>query len=272
MSYPKEASELSRESKKSLPEGQSQVRHALIIAAGRGSRFGKTTHAMPKPLIPVANVPIILRTILTARRAGITHFTVVTGYQAKMLDQFLDRQMFSGLEVQSLYNSNWQRPNGLSVLRAKGHLPEPFFLLMSDHLFEEQILHALFRTPLSPGHCRLAVDFHPQNVLDLNDATKVQVADGHVENIGKEIKPYNGIDTGIFLCTHAIFDTLEASVAEGRESLSEGVLKLARKRCVEAANIGDLFWQDVDNETDLREGERKLVKLLINNDVNQQGG
>lgn len=268
MPYPKNAIDLSPECKQASFDNHSQVRHALIIAAGRGSRFGKATHAMPKSLIPVGNVPIILRTILTARKAGITHFTVVTGYQAKILDQFLDRQMFSDLAVQSLYNEDWQRPNGLSVLRASGHLPESFLLLMSDHLFEEQILHTLLGTPLVAGHCRLAVDFHPENVLDLDDATKVQVTDGHIDNIGKAIKPYNGIDTGIFLCSQALFEALEASAAEGRESLSEGVLHLARQRRVEAANIGDLFWQDVDNERDLREGEKKLVKLLFSNEGN----
>ena len=72
-------------------------------------------------------------------------------------------------------------------------------------------------------HCRLAVDFHPERISDLADATKVAVRDGRVTDIGKEITNYNAIDTGIFLCTRGIFEALETAISRGRETLSDGV-------------------------------------------------
>jgi 1L-myo-inositol 1-phosphate cytidylyltransferase len=112
------------------------VNHALIIAAGRGVRFGNATHLCPKPLIEVAGVPLLYRTLLTAHEAGIDHFTVVTGYEGKSLEDYLCHNTPRALRVQCLRNQEWQRPNGLSVVRAKGHLPDRFVLLMADHLFE----------------------------------------------------------------------------------------------------------------------------------------
>jgi choline kinase len=238
------------------------VNHALIIAAGRGVRFGKTTRVCPKPLIEVAGVPLLYRTLLTASKAGIDHFTVITGYEGKTLEDYLSQKIPQDLRVQCLRNEKWQRPNGLSVARAKGHLPNRFVLLMADHLFEAQILRNLVAAPLASGHCRLAVDFHPERIPDLADATKVAVEDGRVTDIGKEIINYNAVDTGIFLCTSAIFEALETAISQGKESLSDGIRGLGRCGRMEAMDIGDLFWQDIDDEAGRLVGEKRLSEVL----------
>jgi 1L-myo-inositol 1-phosphate cytidylyltransferase len=235
------------------------IRHALVIAAGMGIRFGNATQLRPKPLLMVSGVPLILRTLLSARTAGLDHFTVVTGYGAQVLEEFLDRERSDDLHIRCIHNEKWRQPNGLSVLRAKGEIPEPFVLLMCDHLFDSEILMRLLASPLPAGHCRLAVDFHPDKIMDLADATKVEVKDGRVVSIGKEIERYNGIDAGIFLCSHAIFSALEAAVSKGNESLSDGIRELARRQCMEAVDLGELFWQDIDDEATLLEGERRLL-------------
>jgi choline kinase len=228
------------------------VRHALIIAAGAGTRFGDATRFRPKPLLPVAGVPLIRRTLLTARRAGLDRFTVVTGYSTQVLEEFLRQEGPPDVNIRCLYNEKWRRPNGLSVLRAKGEVPDPFVLLMSDHLFDAEILRRLLEIPLPDRHCRLAVDFHPENVADLADATKVEVKDGRIVNIGKEIERNNGIDTGIFLCSHEIFAALEAAVSKGGESLSDGIRELASRRLMQAVDIGECFWHDARQKSNLR--------------------
>jgi len=241
-----------------------KVHHALIIAAGRGVRFGNATHLCPKPLIEVAGVPLLCRTLQTASEAGIDQFTLVTGYKSESLEDYICRKIPEGLSVKCVRNEKWQRPNGLSVVRAKGHLPDRFVLLMADHLFEAQILRDLVAAPLAPGHCRLAVDFHPERISDLADATKVAVRDGQVTAIGKEISSYNAIDTGIFLCTLGIFEALERAISKGKESLTDGIRELADCRRMEAMDIGELFWQDVDDEAGRLEGEKRLSELLQN--------
>jgi choline kinase len=237
---------------------------ALIIAAGRGIRFGAATDSRPKPLLKVAGVPLLCRILQTARRAGVDHFTVVTGYRAELLEEFLRQEISPGIQIQCLRNEKWQRPNGLSVLRAKGHLEGSFVLLMADHLFEAQILRNLIATPLPPGHCRLAVDVHPERILDLADATKVCVRDGRVTAIGKEIKNYNAIDTGIFFCSQGIFDALETAISAGKERLSDGIRELACRGRMEAMDIGGLLWQDVDDEASRLEVEKRLGQVFLN--------
>ena len=133
---------------------------------------------------------------------------------------------------------------------------------MSDHLFDVQILKNLLAAPLPPGHCRLAVDFHPEKILDLADATKVAVKNGRIRDIGKEIENYNAIDTGIFLCSDGIFGALETAISRGDESLSGGIRELAGQGRMEAMDTGGLFWQDVDDETSRLEVEKRLLTIL----------
>jgi choline kinase len=243
----------------SLRGGDVRIRHALIIAAGEGMRFGTATHLCPKPLLEVAGVPIIQRVLLSAREAGIDRFTVVTGYCAEVLEDFLSHKTPEGITVECIRNDRWRRPNGLSVLTGEGHVPDPFVLLMADHLFDAAILRKVLERPPAGDHCRLAVDLRLEKVLDLEDATKVLVEDGRVTDIGKNLKDYNAVDTGIFLCTHGIFNALRRASARGRESLSDGIRELALHRRMEALPIGDLFWQDIDTEYTLEEAEKAFL-------------
>ncbi|MDI9570004.1 MAG: NTP transferase domain-containing protein [Pseudomonadota bacterium] len=232
--------------------------HALIIAAGRGRRFHADTELRPKPLIEIDGQPLIGHIIARAARAGISRFTVVTGYRGEDLESYLARETPAGLCARCIRNPEWERPNGISVLTARDAVPEAFILLMADHLFDPRLLGKLLATPLAEGHCRLAVDFHPPGVPDLEDATKVRVADGRVLDIGKEIPHYNGIDTGVFLCTEGIFPALETAVSRERESLSEGVRELARQGRMEATDVTGLFWLDIDDEAGLIAAEAAL--------------
>lgn len=230
------------------------VRHALILAAGRGSRFESDTADRPKPLIEFRGVPLILHVIRSAGLAGINNITVITGYLGGVLEECLARRVPAEIKVRCIENREWERPNGISVLKAKGFMPGRFALLMSDHFFDPRILRKLVSVPLQDGFCRLAVDFNPSGVPVLEDATKVLAINGKVLDIGKKIDRYNGIDTGLFLCSDGIFSALEASVFKGREGgLSDGIRELARQGKAESMDIGGLFWRDVDDEAGLLE-------------------
>jgi choline kinase len=106
------------------------------------------------------------------------------------------------VKITYIHNDDWELGNGLSVLKAREHLPNSFLLLMSDHLFDPGILQDLIRKPSGQGEITLAVDSITTNALiDMDDVTRVMSENGKVRDIGKGLGEYNGFDTGIFLCT-----------------------------------------------------------------------
>lgn len=235
---------------------------ALIIAAGAGSRLQEVTGSAPKSLHKIAGVPILKRIIMTARKAGIERFVIVTGYEADQLHALLDHDEQVGDCIDWVHNDRWQLPNGVSALAARPLINEPFVLLMADHLFEENTLTRLLETPIADDECMLAVDRKIDAIFDLDDATKVYDEDGRIVHISKTLADYNAVDTGMFLCTPALFDALESSLTDDGCSLSDGIQDLAQRGKMRTHDIGSGFWQDVDTPDMLAHAEKTMLKRL----------
>jgi CDP-L-myo-inositol myo-inositolphosphotransferase len=241
-----------------------RARKCLILAAGRGSRLAGWGAA--KPRLRLLGVPLIERVILTAQRAGLSDFTVVTGYDGERLRKLLDElALRRGLCLDTVVNPEWKTAgNGLSVLAAKDVLTEPFVLLMADHLVDERLLVALGSEPLEQGTVRLAVDCDLRNPrVDLGDVTRVQTEGGSLRRIGKGIERYDAFDTGCFLCSPALFPALEQAAA-GRSdtTLSGGIQILAERGKVRTLDIGDAFWIDVDDARAVKRAEKLMLDRL----------
>jgi CDP-L-myo-inositol myo-inositolphosphotransferase len=116
---------------------------ALIIAAGDGDRLAVLTNNTPKPLISVLGLSLIERVILTSKQAGIEEYVIVVGYLGDKIKANLGNGKRLGVKIDYVENGEWQRENGISVLKAKELLNENFILLMSDHIFDDRILKEL---------------------------------------------------------------------------------------------------------------------------------
>ena len=235
----------------------------LIIAAGEGSRLSHRGDS--KPLVPLLELPLIERVILNAKGEGITDFYIVTGYNGEKLRNHLDQFARNrDLKITHFINNQWEKENGLSVLAAKKEINENFILLMSDHIFDKSILEDLMQEKVADGEIILAVDYNLKNkTVDVDDVTKVLVDDkNRIVNIGKNIKEYNAYDTGIFLCSPAIFEALEESSDNGDTSLSAGIKILAKQKKSRVFDIKGKYWIDVDDENAFKKAENILLANL----------
>jgi choline kinase len=232
----------------------------LIIAAGQGTRLRSI--AASKPLARVAGRPLIEHVVSAAAAGGATGFVVVTGYEPEPLEAFLGELSGRiGLPIAIVRNGDWARPNGVSVLAAQARLDSDFVLLMSDHLFDPEILRDMIAADRGDAALTLGADHTVDNpLLDLDDATKIELGEqGRIRRIGKTLAQYDAIDTGIFIATPALLDALRASLAAGGTgSLSEGVQALADEGRAFTRDIGGRWWLDVDDEAAFAKAEAAL--------------
>jgi len=205
-------------------------------------------------------VRLLERVITRARSAGVERFFVVSGYRGEELRAALD--VFSAREaipIVHVSNDEWQRGNGVSVLKARPFLDGPFLLSMCDHLVDPDILRDLIASTLEPDTVTLAVDFNVAgSINDLDDVTRVMCSNGRIVHIGKVIREFNAIDTGVFLCTPVIFDALEVSQAAGDDSISGAMKVLAREDRARVFDIQGRLWLDVDDPATLDKAETLL--------------
>ncbi len=231
----------------------------LIVAAGQGARLRVGVEL--KPLVPVGGVPLIEHVIGRGRLAGVNEFLVVSGYRGDELREALDGLAArEGLRIAHVINEEWQRANGVSVLAAKGHLEAPFLLAMCDHLVDPGIIRDLMAASIEPDGVILGVDFRIVDPLnDPEDVTRVATTDGRIRAIGKLIETYDCFDTGLFLCTPAMFAALEESQTQGDDSISGAMNVLARRNRALVFDIGDRVWIDVDDPVALGKAEALLA-------------
>jgi choline kinase len=234
-----------------------------VLAAGNGDRFhGKT--APSKLLVPVAGMPLISRTLLTAARAGIQLIDVIVGYQADAVRAAAALTPLPETALRFHHNDRWHEENGVSALAARPHIgDERFALLMGDHIFNWQVLERMVALEAADDESLLAIDRCDWSPERAAEATRVRLAGDRITAIGKQIDPFDALDTGVFVFSPEIFAALDESAAAGDTSLSGGVRRLAARGLMRGVDTGGSGWWDIDTVEDLNHVQSSIFNLAI---------
>ena len=107
----------------------------VIMAGGRGTRLYPYTKILPKPLIPIGEIPIAEHIINKFHQSGCSNFFMIVNHKKNMIKAYFN-------EIENDYNINYideDEPlgtgGGLSLL--KGKIDSTFILSNCDILIEE---------------------------------------------------------------------------------------------------------------------------------------
>lgn len=70
-----------------------KVRKAVIIAAGRGTRFLPMTRSLPKEMLPLVDKPLVQYGVEEALESGITQIIMVTAQGKSAMEDYFDRSL-----------------------------------------------------------------------------------------------------------------------------------------------------------------------------------
>jgi 1L-myo-inositol 1-phosphate cytidylyltransferase len=231
---------------------------AVLLAAGNGDRFKNGEHHS-KLLHPIAGQPLIVRTLQRAAAAGVSSFCVVIGFEADRVRSLVKSHQPRGVDVHFVHNPDWHLENGISALAARDYCDgRSFALLMGDHLVDIPVLRRLFAMDVPSGDSVLAVDSRPSDPSIAAEATRVRMKNGRITAIGKNVDPWDALDTGVFVFAPSLFDALEEARAAGETTLSAGVQRLAAQGRMIATDVAGSSWCDIDTMADLSAAETLL--------------
>ncbi|MCS7145670.1 MAG: NDP-sugar synthase [Nitrososphaerota archaeon] len=115
---------------------------AVVLAAGEGKRLNPLTQLRPKPLLPVAGIPLILRTAQALSSIGVEEIVVVTSPTG---NQVMDA--LRGLKDVKVRRAIQESPRGTAhaLLAAKSFIQgeERFILVYGDLFFDREMLRGL---------------------------------------------------------------------------------------------------------------------------------
>lgn len=238
----------------------------VILAAGDGSRLAPLTKYCPKPLIAVGGRPLLDYTIKAFVQAGIRDLVIVVGYRGEQIQKWWGDGARYGARVAYALNPNYELGNATSLYAAQPYLDGGDFILsMADHLIAPAIVAALCAVP--SGCHALGVDHQAQAPPQVNDATRVWVnGAGIITRLGKDVTPWNGIDTGVFHLTPRVFPAIVALAEVGDDGygLSQALTRLILSGDpLWACDVSGAFWMDVDTIEDLRYAEAELQRSAL---------
>lgn len=118
---------------------------AVVMAGGEGSRLRPLTSNIPKPMVPVGNLPIMERILVLLREVGVQEAHVTLHYLADEIEAYFGDGSDLGIK---LGYSVEDTPLGTagSVKRLEQYLPETFVVISGDALCDFDL--------------KAAVDFH----------------------------------------------------------------------------------------------------------------
>ena len=104
---------------------------AIILAGGRGKRLKPVTDYVPKPLVPIKNIPIIEWQIRYLKKFGISEVIICTGYKADMIESYLSMKKL-GMKIKFSIEKTPLGTGGAIKKAGKWINDKSFFVINGD--------------------------------------------------------------------------------------------------------------------------------------------
>jgi len=107
-------------------------KRAIILAGGKGTRLKPYTIALPKPLVPIGEKPILEIIIQRLIKNGFSHITLTVNHQADIIKAYFGNGSKWGIKIDySLEGKPLSTMGPLSLIK---DLPENFLIMNGDVL------------------------------------------------------------------------------------------------------------------------------------------
>ena len=226
----------------------------VILAAGEGTRMRPLTATTPKPMLPVADRPLVAHTADAAVTAGATELVFVVGYEAADVRAYFGDE-YRGVPVH-FARQDQQRGTADAVRAAGQFLDSEFAVLNGDNLYDAATIAELFDH--GPALAGIHVE-NPTNYGVISTAEERNRATGIVEKPADP--PSTLANAGAYVFPEQATAWLDVDQSErGEYELTDVVARIIREFDVTVVELER--WLDVGRPWELLEAnEWKLATL-----------
>ena len=235
---------------------------AIIPCAGRGQRLRPLTFTNAKPLIPIANKPLVLYAIEALKQVGIHEIGLVVGDNiSDMKDALRDGSEY-GVQLTYIYQ---EQPLGIAhtILVSQSFLGHsPFVMYLGDNLLQESLEAPVrrFQETRANGLIFLCETQKPQlygiAVLENNRVVRL------VEKPKQPPSNLAAIGLYIFDATiHQVIQNQKPS-ARGELEITDAIQGLIDSGAKVEHHVIQGWWIDAGNPDDMIEANRLVLQSL----------
>ena len=130
---------------------------AIILAGGRGKRLRPITDYVPKPLIPIKNIPIIEWQIKYLKKFGVSEIIICSGYKTEMIENYLNNKKL-GIKI-TFSIEDKPLGTGGAIKKAGKKIKDKSFLVINGDTITNIDLKKLIRKENSIASIQLKTKF-----------------------------------------------------------------------------------------------------------------
>lgn len=223
----------------------------VINAGGKGSRLDPFTRVLPKPLIPVGDIPIIELIMKEYQNYNCNDFHIIVNYKRDLMKAYFH-------DSDNQYNITWydeEKPlgtgGGLSLLRGK--FKSTFFFANCDALltanYESMVKFHKENGNVITMVCAYKNINIPYGVVEMG-------ANGSIEDMKEKPLISFLTNTGIYIVEPEVIDDIEDDVSIGFPDIVEHEKRKGKKVAVFPVSEND--WMDMGQLSEL---EKMRIKL-----------
>ncbi len=223
----------------------------VINAGGRGTRLDPFTRVLPKPLIPVGDLPIIEHIMQEFQSYNCEKFHIIVNYKKELMKAYF-------AESENKYDICWYdefKPlgtgGGLSLLR--GCLHETFFFTNCDNLlqanYERMMQFHKENSNVITMVCAYKNFSIPYGVIEMG-------VNGKIESMKEKPLVSFLTNTGIYIVEPEVLGDIEDDVAVGFPDIVEKQREKGRN--VAVFPVSESEWMDMGQLNELEKMRKRL--------------
>lgn len=225
----------------------------VIMAGGLGTRLYPYTKILPKPLIPIGEIPIVEHIMNRFNQYGSSKFFLVVNHKKNMIKAYFN-------EIEKNYEVNYvdeDQPlgtgGGLSLLKEK--INSTFILSNCDILIEEDYEkiynYHKKESNLITMVCSLKKIKIPYGVIEIGE-------NGEIEEMREKPELSFFTNTGMYVVEPKVIEELEENKRVGFPDIIEKHKKVGEK--VGVYPISESSWMDMGQMDEMEEMKRRLER------------
>jgi glucose-1-phosphate thymidylyltransferase len=233
---------------------------AVILAAGEGTRLEPLTEARPKPMVPVANRPLLEYVIEAVRDAGISQIVLVVGYKRERIQNHFGDGDDWGVDVEYVVQDK-QLGTGHAILQAEPAIDGPFLALNGDRILDTSDIGRLMaRAEATDGPIVSVVQSENPSRYGVVETAGDRVQSIVEKPLARDVRS-TFINAGAYAFDRGIFEAIRATSTRGELSITATLSALADDDEIRAIRFEGI-WLDVSNLWDLLTVNKRVLDRL----------
>jgi mannose-1-phosphate guanylyltransferase len=233
----------------------------ILLVGGMGTRLMPLTRDTPKPMLPIAGLPVTEHQLMAAKRAGITTIVLATSYLSEVFTPYFGDGSKWGLDIryaveETPLGTGGAIKNAAAALNLRAGSDEPIVIfngdVLSSHNLAKQIQEHVAHNADVTLHLTHVEDARAYGCVPVDENGRVTA---FLEKMDNPIT--NTINAGSYVFHPSVIETIAANTVVSVERDVFPALVAAGNKIY--GYIEDAYWLDIGTPRALLAGSKHLV-------------